>query len=392
MIGRWRALDRSIAWLTKTGVYNNDESNKMAYGGVNAYYDVRRKRYPFVYTEITAYAIQLFLYLFRRFEDNSYLEKATRSAEWLLNVAKSKGQNNRACGSFLMGYDLLEQRMIRRAYSFDNGICLSALLDIYGETENQLYYQSAREVGSWLTGVMQNSDGSFKPLYGLQRGLYPTSPKNWFEAPGSFHSKIALGLLKLWEVTENSKYLDSARKLCCWTLAQQKVNGRYGSNISSDETNTHAHCYTIEGLLYAFGKLGNDDFLKSAIRAAEWLIDVQCSDGGLYQVYKNDWHNRIKLTYATSQAIRIWILLYELTGERKLYDAAMRSLHFVLRMQSENKRDANAYGGFYDFTKKFIVEMKSNTIGAWTTIFTIQVLLMLGDIEDRNFKAVNDLF
>jgi len=186
--------------------------------------------------------------------------------------------------------------------------------------------------------------------------------------------------------------LDSARKLCCWALTQQKKDGRFSSNIFSDETNTHAHCYTIEGLLYAYDKLGNDDFLKSAIRAAEWLIDVQCSDGGLYQVYKNDWHNRIKLTYATSQAIRIWILLYELTGERKLYDAAMRSLHFVLRMQSENKRDANAYGGFYDFTKKFIVEMKSNTIGAWTTIFTIQVLLMLGDIEDRNFKAVNDLF
>jgi len=389
---RWRALDRSIIWLTKTGVYNNDESNKMTYGGVNAYYDVRRKRYPFVYTEITAYTIQLFLYLFRRFEDKSYLEKAKRSADWLLNVAKSRGRNSRAYGSFLMGYDLSKERMIPKAYSFDNGICLNALLDIYSETENQRYYQSAREVGSWLINVMQNSDGSFKPLYDLQRGSCPTNPKNWFEAPGSFHSKIALGLLKLWEDIEDSKYLDSARKLCCWALTQQKKDGRFSSNIFSDETNTHAHCYTIEGLLYAYDKLGNDDFLKSAIRAAEWLIDVQCSDGGLYQVYKNDWHNRIKLTYATSQAIRIWILLYELTGERKLYDAAMRSLHFVLRMQSENKRDANAYGGFYDFTKKFIVEMKSNTIGAWTTIFTIQVLLMLGDIEDRNFKAVNDLF
>jgi len=386
-------LDSSINWLTKTGIYNNDESNKMAYGGFNAYYDERRKRYPFVYTEITAYAIQLFLYLFRKFRDKFYLERAKRSADWLLNVAKSGGKNIRVRGSFLMGYDLLKKRMIPKAYSFDNGICLSALLNIYGETENQRYYQSAREVGSWLINVMQKSDGSFKPLYDTQRGSYPTNPKNWFEAPGSFHSKIALGLLKLWEVTENSKYLDSARKLCCWTLTQQKVNGQYSSNISSDETNTHAHCYTIEGLLHAFGKLGNDDFLKSAIRAAEWLINAQCSDGGLYQVYKNNWHNRIRLTYAASQAIRVWILLYELTGERKFYDAAIRSLHFVLGMQSENRRDANAYGGFHDFTKRFVVEMKSSTISAWTTIFTIQALLMFEDVDSKNFEeAVNDLF
>jgi len=40
-------LDSSINWLTKTGIYNNDESNKMAYGGFNAYYDERRKHYPF---------------------------------------------------------------------------------------------------------------------------------------------------------------------------------------------------------------------------------------------------------------------------------------------------------------------------------------------------------
>jgi len=240
---------------------------------------------------------------------------------------------------------------------------------------------------------MQNSDGSFRPLYDWDKREYSINPKKWFEAPGSFHAKVAIGLLKLWKLTEDQKYLDSARKLCCWALTQQKSDGRYSSNIYSDETNTHAHCYAVEGLLYAYGKLGNTDFLKSAVRAAEWLIDVQCSDGGLYQVYKNDWCNGIKLTYATSQAMRIWVLLYKLTSERKFYDAAARSLHFVLRMQSENRRDANAYGGFHDFTKRFVIEMKSNTISAWTTIFTIHALLMFEDIENKNFEeAINDLF
>ena len=77
-----------------------------------------------------------------------------------------------------MGYDLSKKQMIPKSYSFDNGICLSALIDIYKETENRNYLETALEIGSWLIDVMQQEDGSFKPLYNWKEESYPINQKN----------------------------------------------------------------------------------------------------------------------------------------------------------------------------------------------------------------------
>ena len=113
---------------------------------------------------------------------------------------------------------------------------------------------------------------------------------NFFGDGSCIHAKNALALLKLAAVTQLNELKEAALAVCNYTLTLQDEKGMFWSMPSRNFVFTHAHCYACEGLLAAGTFTGNQQYTDAALTGISWLREMQNHDGSLYQVY--DDHRR----------------------------------------------------------------------------------------------------
>jgi len=388
------ARSQAVDWLLNSKIHNLDPSEKESFGGFNNYYDLRKKKCEYVYTEITAYSVELLLDLFQRTGSNTYLEEAKLAGDWIVKMQDESG-------GFLWKNNLSDGSYSSETFSFDTAICIGALVDLYLRTDCTKYLQAADKGSEWLVDVMYNADGSFKPSYNVESGTFVTSrtklpfPKNlsmrktWFRFSGCHHGKISIGLLKLYVVKKDSILLDVVRRLCSWTMKQQDAQGYFRVTPGSTCSFSHTHCYATEGLLYAYGHLGSQLFLDAAIKALRWLIAIQREDGSI-----PDWFNSGNPipsvdTSAVAQAIRLWSILYRKTG-KKIYNAALRKAMGYLMSTQHICPGEESSGGFYlvEFDLKFI-KYRIKRLYSWPTIFTIHALNLIEDMTSKQISEID---
>jgi len=380
-------LDHAIRWMLYSGIINNDPNNRETYGGVNAYYDIGAKGYPFVYTEITGYAVSLLIYLSKHFGENAFIEKAQASVNWLIDFMRYEGEDDNAMGSFSWAYDFRGKR--KKTYSFDCGICARALIDLYKITGDKRCLSQAQQTLSWLVKKMQNEDGSLKPSYDWSQKKSLSNPSIWYENPGCLHAKMAIPLALGSEVLNDPTFINSAKSLIQWALKLQRSSGRLIVNTHDKRTNVHAHCYALEGIIYLYNFLKEgDELLNSFIQGANWLLTAE-KNGRL-----NEWsdvgflESNLQTTYVASQAIRIWLIAHRLTGDKQFMNAADRALTYVLSTQC-NADNSRIRGGFYEGYKKTgPFTRRINQINSWATIFAIQALIMHQKYLDYNTEQL----
>jgi hypothetical protein len=81
-----------------------------------------------------------------------------------------------------------------------------------------------------------------------------------------------------------------------------------------------------------------------------------------------------RVTDATSQSIRMWLLLYYLKGDQQFLGAARKAADFLRRMQCVESADQNAVGGFYFWPGHPIMF-------TWATMFSAHALYALENVE-----------
>ena len=251
-----------------------------------------------VYGEITAYAISLACIWYRRARDRRYLERARRSAEYLLEVSRPgvRGPTD------------------QRIYVFDTGILASGLLDLFATTRDASYLAEAKRRLDWL---LAQFDGASLPATvpeatapGRGRG---GGRRGWPLRRSIHLGKVALPFLKGWRATQREEYRDAARRLFAWALPFQTPDGRFRISEADGATMTHAHCYVTEAMLYGAwgggGTLQDAGLREATERAANWLAQVQNADGSFYMWYGRRGPLRTKVSDATAQALRIWRIM-----------------------------------------------------------------------------------
>ncbi|RME78894.1 MAG: hypothetical protein D6784_01745, partial [Chloroflexi bacterium] len=179
---------------------------------------------------------------------------------------------------------------------------------------------------------------------------------------------------------DDPRYAAAARRVCDWALGLQDEDGAIRANASVPQVVSHPHCYALEGLLYAHFALGDERYLQAARRGADWLVSGQNRDGSISIEYKKPWHRmgrRIvekvrpkRVIDATSQAIRIWLILFYLEGDERYLQAARRAAEFVQSMQCTRSPDRNAVGGFYFWPGHPVMF-------TWGTMFALHALYAL---------------
>ena len=380
------ALKHSINWLEKSGIQNSQNKKNQLSGSVNAWYDPKKKKYSFVYSEINGYFMTMMVFLYKRTGEKKYLDRGLEAAKWLISNAQEKNGGFRCL--FLIDKNSSHAHKKDQIYSFDNGVIINGLVSLYKETKKSFLIKSAEKCGNWIINYCIDNNSLVKPVYEIEQNKFFESDKEWSTTSGSYHTKISIGLANLYSIVKKKKYLDASKKICNSSIKFQKKSGRFLSFPFKGGTNAHPHCYSAEGLWVLGAYLNNKKYLNSSERATKWIMSKQNSSGKiprLFLINTSIYYERID---AIAQTIRLIFLSTLNKDKKKLLvseDKLKKLLKIMLEYQNLKTNNPKIKGSFSWGKKSDGVILKHSN--SWVTFFAIQALFFYKDyLENKKVK------
>ena len=369
-----RMIDRASRWMTQSGAQVMSEHSALN-GGFVSWYEQDTQQYAYVYSEITGYMLTMLASLYTRNRDVRFLNSAIRAGDWVANTA------HEPTGGFRCLFPLRPTRFDYKhdqIYTFDCGVILNGLANLYRVTHHPKYLSAATSVADWLVYEAQKTDKGLYPVFDIQSGRFHENDQEWSLCPGSYHTKVAIGLLNLHNLTRKPAYLRATLNLCDYALEFQESTGRF-ITFPAGGTNTHPHTYSAEGL-WSVGKyLNREDYLQASANATAWLLDLQNEEGIVPRHYQHGeplYNERVDVL---SQALRMGAIHL---SERRLsesYLPCLEKLAAVIARNQASSDDIRADGGFYFGRLSDGTTMPH--VNVWVTMFAIQALTALDDYK-----------
>lgn len=382
---RRAAAAAAARWITDSGVQVADRRSRV-FGAFNAWYDVEEGRFQYVYPEITGYGMTALLYLNALAPEERLVEKARKAGDWTMRRAMHP------CGGIRPRdhYDRRERALLfsferHLVVTFDSGMVLFGLCDLYQATGRPGYLSAARRVGDFLALRARRKDGSFYACYNPSTGRWIDKTDKWSTQSGSYHAKCAMGLLRLARLTGERRYRDAAVGVCEWSLAQQRPNGRFVSWRAEQATHMHPHLYSAEGLLFAGLELQRPDFVTAAARAVGWSLAEQEKDGGLpCAIGERGLRNPHQRSDTLAQCLRLGALLRgrglaPASWERPLARLEAKLLGY--------QRRGGPHAGGFAYGEEMNGERREH-LNFWGTSFALQALRMRADAIDGKVPSL----
>ena len=246
-------IEAAVKWLCDSDIINKDPLHG-SFGGINNGYLWRDKKYQYVYNEITGYAINTFITMYRWLDKQEYLQYAKDAAGYLINMQAKDGNaiENGGIGHSLAWPDL---NRVNKYYSFDNAVILHGMTSLYRMTQDEKYLHACLQIGDFLLR-MQKPDGSFYSCFDANGGVIAHEADEFFFDNGCLHIKNAIGLLYLDLLTKEERFAHAGIKVCDWGKSLLARDGLFWANTRKKYVFTHAHCYATEGYLYAYSLTG----------------------------------------------------------------------------------------------------------------------------------------
>lgn len=384
-------IQEAMNWLLDSGIQNLNSKSLEVKGSFNSWYDIDKKDYFYAYSEAAGYGISTLLFLNSINQNNLYLLRSILAAEWMIDKASHKS------GGLKTRYYYDRENAPEKydfssgiIHSFDNGIILSGLVELYKKTNEKRYLENSKKIGDFLLEVMQNKEGNLHASYSHRDEEFKDNFDKWSTQSGSYHTKVNLGLLKLHEVTKETKYKDFAIRIAENALKFQEDNGRFISYLKEKDTHLHPHCYSAEGLLFSGLYLDNKDYIKSSAKATEWSLETQMENGGVPSMYINEKGIEHERTDALSQVLRLGTITLNLGIIDKKYKKYLDGLKNRLLTFQYKSKDIRSNGGFLfgDDTdyKNNLNFSRKNHVNSWCTMFALQSLIYYKDYLDGNLK------
>ena len=376
-----KIIKQGSSWLLKSGIQNKGKKNL---GAFSAWYGTKNKKYSYLYSEISGYLITHMCFMYEYTNKKIYLTSAINSADWLIKCAQDTTGGFKCL--FLLDKKIKLDFKSEQIYSFDNGVIINGLVNLYKITKNKKYLNSATKCGNWIVNKAQKKNGEIKPIYDLSKNSFVEDKKKRSWISGSYHTKISIGLLNLYSVNKKKIFLISSKKIFNTSLKKQIKSGEFLSTKIS--TNLHPHCYSAEGL-WVLGKyLNNKKYLSSSEKATKWIMSKQNSSGKiprLFLINSSIYHERID---AIAQTIRLIFLSKINKNKKKLIvneDKLQKLLKIMLEYQNLKTNNSKIKGSFSWGKKSDGTILKHSN--SWVTFFAIQALFFYKDhLENKKIK------
>lgn len=379
-----KRIDLVKKWFLYSGIQDNNRDSN-TFGGFNAWYDIYEKNFSFVYSEIVGYGISTLTFLHHAFPDeDKFIERAFNAVNWLSKAKYKKG-------GFLCRFYREKDTFNNKVCAFDAGMILNGLTNLYDISNDKYIFEMSKSIGYWLIDTMQKEDGSFYVRYLTDKNKFVDNENKWSAQSGSFHAKLSIGLLHLYDQTKNTKFKESVISLCDYALTKQEETGRFITNHFDNSTFVHPHCYTLEGLIAAGYYLKDNRYITAVRKGLSWIFENQLPSGAFPFKFLNNKFLNSESPDFTSQIIRLYILMKklklhgELIVDNKKIEKAIEN---ILAYQSHDvSREAN--GGFFSGAAWFNGVKNDFTlrhVNSWVSMFVMQTLIYYNSMQN-NFKS-----
>ena len=361
-------------WLLNSGIQNLSSDPKKK-GGVSAWYEIDTNLYPFLYSEITGYALTTFAYLHRMTGEKVLIDRAKLAANWLDRCARLPQGGVKTRYYLVPHYETPNYSFHKgRVYTFDTAIVGYGLLQLYRLEKKQQYLDWAIEMYDFMISKMLRKDGLFYAYYDSAPKKTGEDFEKWSDQSGSFHAKLALFFADLWRETGDDKIVAVTKKMLQASLKLQKSSGRFVTSLKDQSTHLHPHCYTMEGLVYAVHVMGMKEFIPSLKKGMEWLQEAVGEDGSISTFFVNrrfDFHERSDIV---AQTLRLGAILYGLKIYRnpevkKTLERIYKHLVLFIYQGSEKQKGGMLYGAATDGLMRL-------HLNAWCGMFAVQAIRM----------------
>lgn len=366
-----KSINFATQWLLYSGIQNLDKKKK-SYGSFNAWYDSKNKNFSYNYSEISGYLVTFMCFMYKLSKKKFFLNRAKLSANWLLEYAQKKDGSFQCL--FLVDNKLKHLRKKEeRTYTFDNGVIINGLVNLYKITKDKKYLNSSIKCANIIEKKFIKKNGELFPIYDYKKKTFYENQNNWSEKSGPYHVKISIGLINLYRLTRLKKYFNLANKI---NNSYLKHRDNLGNFISTkNTTNFHPFLYATEGYWATSREIKIFNLTKLIKVSVLWLIS-KSKKNSLPRLKINSkffYSERIDI-YA--QTLRMIILLK--INNNSLTNGILKK---ILNYQfiNNNKLESGSFSW-----GRFSNGKKSHHPNCWVTAFSIQSMLIFSNSKAKN--------
>ncbi len=300
----------AISWLKKA-----QDTTKS--GGVSAWYSLLTG-WSHPYIETTGYIINTFLDCADQFpnERKDLLQRAVQMGEFLISQQLPNGGFRTAT---------VAQQDPSPPTVFNTGQDLLGLTALFKSTRKEKYRKSAIKAADFLCSIQEPNGSWIRNTYG--------------NTVHTYHTRVAWGLLTVFEITKSKKYKESAYKNLLWATSNQLPNGWFALNhLPPPNTTTpftHTISYAIEGFWWSSLILQSPQLALTAIKGAHPLAKFYLKKGKLPGSFDAQWHSTDAYSCLTgdAQLSLMWWNMYGLTGKKMYKQAGEKMNEYLLSKQ-----------------------------------------------------------
>jgi len=265
--GQTPSLDES---LTKTFSWIKASFEATGDGGSAAYYHLGHG-WKSSYPETTGYLIPT-LYEYSRYSIDSYwAELAHKAAEWLIKIQYKEG-----------GWQGLQIGVPCEPRIFNTGMILDGMISAFLHQKDEKYLEAAIKGVDWIISKIGNN------------GLFiSNNPVKGGWSADILVLSYAATVIQYLPADKQSKYLESIHNSMNSHLKFQAPNGWISaSNFEDSFPDTavlHVLGYAFDGLLVLFEVTGEQKYMDSAMAIAGELLSLYKTTGQIPSYIKSDW-------------------------------------------------------------------------------------------------------
>jgi hypothetical protein len=177
----------------------------------------------------------------------------------------------------------------------------------------------------WLTRAQDRRNGQ-PDAGGVSAGW--SFEDGWLPSYPETSGYIVETFIAAARILDRPELMERAGRILDWELSIQNPDGSYPGHFG--EAGSKPVIFNtgqiMHGMVAGYSELGREECLASAVRAAQWMLAQQDSDG----CWRRSVHNDIPHTYNTRSA---WALLRtgQLANEPRFIQASVRNLNWALK-------------------------------------------------------------
>lgn len=367
------AIKDAVTWLAHSGIQAAN-ADPRTNGAVAAWFDPDTAHYSYWYPEITGYAATIWAWLGQT--NAAQFEHGAAAVRWLIEVG-----GHQPSGLYGQKWSLDMQTHTPIAYTFDQGIILSGVLNMFRATNHTPYRDHAERLADALLAAALQPNGALKPYVLLTEHAHisETEQGRWSRQTGPYLSKCVLGLLQLVQISDDLRWRETSRQICDWALRFQRDDHTFVVNPHSGASHAHPLNYTGEAMVAAGLVLDDERYRRAACAIACGLLSAFEQYGYLPRIFVG--------TQAIIQPERVDVLAQSLRlgglcvrygwldgarWQNTLDQMAMHLLSFQV-----HTADQRQHGGFRFGNTAYGVP--SRHVNSWCTMFALQALILYAD-------------